>query len=242
MSVCVLNPTNTVWITPALSCPFIADSSSLYRNYPSYSLAVLMLHVYQQSNISAVLSNRIQSCIVSFSSSGIRTNDPILPGTKRSWRTGGEDCGKRDGRGIISGMTSVLNHSRLAPSARVSERQFSKCHLSLTPTHTNRRGSAHTQKHKRTWSPQSPWSWRWGEASGARKGPGQPGLRVRWKPYGECASFMLPGPPLNEQAVWRHNPKYSINTTLISSKSVRVCFGGGGASEGYEFILVGRKL
>lgn len=201
-----------------------------------------MPHVYQQSNISAVLSERIQSCIVPFSSSGIRTNDPVLPGTKRSGRTGGEDCGKRDGRGIISGMTSVLNHSRLAPSARVSERQFSKCHLSLSPTHTNQRGSAHTQKHNRTGSPQSPchptavsngkrtpagWS-RWVRASGDRKGPGQPGLRVQRKPYGERASFTLPGPPLSEQAVWRrHNPKYSINTTLISSKSVRVCFRGG---------------
>lgn len=112
-----------------------------------------MPHVYQRSNISAVLSERIQSCIVPFSSSGIRTNDPVLPGTKRLGRTGGEDCGKRDGRGIISGMTSVLNHSRLAPSARVSERQFSKCHLSLPPTHNNRSGSAHTQKHKKTTGP-----------------------------------------------------------------------------------------
>ncbi|KAL1273910.1 hypothetical protein QQF64_026724 [Cirrhinus molitorella] len=114
------------------------------RNDPSRLLVVLMPHVYQQSNISSVLSERIQSCIVPFSSSGIRTNDPVLPGTKRSGRTGGEDCGKRDGRGIISGMTSVLNHSRLALSARVSERQFSKCHLSLPPTHTDQRGPAHT--------------------------------------------------------------------------------------------------
>lgn len=117
---------------------------------------VLMPHIYQQSNISAVLSERIQSCIVPLSSSGIRTNDPVLPGTKRSGRTGGEDCGKQDGRGIISGMTSVLNHSRLALSARVSERQFSKCHLSLPPTHTNQRGPAHTQRDNRTLSPQSP--------------------------------------------------------------------------------------
>lgn len=110
-------------ITQALSCPFNADySSSLYRNDPSRLLAVLMPHFYQQSNISAVLSEHIRSCIVPFPSSGIWTNDPILPGTKRSGRTGGEDCGKREGRGIISGMTSVLNHSRLALSARVSER------------------------------------------------------------------------------------------------------------------------
>lgn len=48
------------------------------------------------------------------------------------------------------------------------------------------------------------------------------------KPYGEHTSFTEPGPPLSEQAVWRrHNPKYSINTTLISSKSVCVCAGGG---------------
>lgn len=140
------------YTSPVLSCPFIADySSSLYRNDPS--LAVSRPHVYQQSNISAVLSERIQSCIVPFPSSGIRTNDPILPGTKRSGRTGGEDCGKRDGRGIISGMTSVLNHSRLALSARVSERQFSKCHLSLPPTHTNQRGLAHTQTHIKTTGP-----------------------------------------------------------------------------------------
>lgn len=154
MCVCVLYPTNTEranQITLALSCPFIADySSSLYGYDPSPLPAVMMAHVYQQSNISAVLSQCIQSCIVPFSSSGVRTNDPVLPGTKRSGRTGGKDCGKQDGRGIISGMTSVLNHSRLALSARVSERQFSKCHLSLPPTHTNQRACARTQTHNKT--------------------------------------------------------------------------------------------
>ncbi|RXN30847.1 hypothetical protein ROHU_017517 [Labeo rohita] len=206
-----------------------------------------MLHVYQQSNISAVLSERIQSCIVPFSSSGIRTNDPVLPGTKRSGRTGGEDCGKRDGRGIISGMTSVLNHSRLALSARVSERQFSKCHLSLPPTHTDQRGLAHTQTHKKTTGPdlrnlpaipqQSQMANKHPQAGVGGSGLGKPGSA--WAEVAteaiprERASFTLPGPLLSEPAVRRrHNPKYSINTTPISSKSVRVRFRG--ASEGYE--------
>lgn len=70
------------------------------------------------------------------------------------------------------------------------------------------------------------WS-RWVRVSGARKGLGQLWMGVQRKPFGERTSFTLPGPPLSEQAVWRrHNPKYSINTTLISSKSVCVLEGG----------------